>query len=328
MRKIRLIVTDASPLALYFALSFSHGNMQSRVKQEANLREYLCTSSWKRKDKNFSATGKRECSLCYFDLFLSAAYCPCSAARYSCLNHAKQLCSCTWTEKIFLFKYEISELNILVEALEGKLSAVYRWAREDLNLGLRHYISKENTCTNDKEQKEHRFQDAVTSYGNGSTAASSIKAEIKARLQQSQYLNKQKSRETSASSIKAEVKARMQQSQYLNQQKSKETTVSTPLPSVTRDDTSFLHGEVMSEPSSCSESLSSSSEEIADLDLNDGRKGCILSTSSSRSPPQREVELSKFLEDISSKHSNAKHFRQASEGLPMSHPASKKRKKK
>ncbi|XVF72019.1 hypothetical protein PTKIN_Ptkin12aG0087700 [Pterospermum kingtungense] len=279
--------------------------LKSRVKQEANRREYLCTSSWKRKDKNFNTTGKRECSICYFDLFLSAAHCPCSAARYSCLNHAKQLCSCMWTEKIFHFKYEIRELDILVEALEGKLSAVYRWAREDLNLGLRHYIPRENSCTNDKGQKESRLQDAGTSYGYGSTTASSIKAEIKARLQQSKYLN---------------------------EQKPKEKTVSTTplLPSVTQDETSLLLRDMMSETSSSSKSVSSSSEETAELDLNDGGKECILSTSSSRSPchPEREVKLSKLLEDIYSKHSNAKQFKRTSEGLPVSHPASKKRKKK
>ncbi|XWS31413.1 hypothetical protein CRYUN_Cryun23aG0073400 [Craigia yunnanensis] len=306
--------------------------LKSRVKQEGNRREYLCTTSQKRKDKNFNATGKRECSICYFDLYLSATYCPCSATRYSCLNHAKQLCSCTWTKKIFLYNYEISELNILVEALEGKFSAVYRWGKEDLNLGLRYYTPKENSCTKDKGQKEHRFQDAGTSYSNGWTTASSIKDEIKAHLQQSQYLN---------------------------EQKSKEKTVSTPsLPSVTQDDTSLLLREMMSEALSSSKSLSSSSEseETADLDLNDGGNGCILSTSSSRppshperevtlselrrplereitlselrKPPEREVMLSEFLKDISSEHGNAKHFKSTSERLPVSHPASKKRKKK
>ncbi|KAK8979841.1 hypothetical protein V6N11_066043 [Hibiscus sabdariffa] len=164
--------------------------LKSRVKQEAVRREYLCSSfQTKRKEKNLGSTGKKECSICYFDLFLSAACCPCSADRYSCLNHAKRLCSCTWTEKIFLYQYEISELNILVEAVEGKFSAVYTWAREDLNLGLRYYTPKENSFTEDKGQKEQKLQDAGTLYGNGWTAAASIKAEIKARIQRSRCLN-------------------------------------------------------------------------------------------------------------------------------------------
>ncbi|KAK6259948.1 hypothetical protein SCA6_014422 [Theobroma cacao] len=278
--------------------------LKSRVKQEGTRREYLCpTSQTKRMDKNFNATGKRECSICFFDLYLSAAQCPCSSDRYSCLNHAKQLCFCTWTEKIFLYHYDISELNILVEALEGKFSAVYRWAREDLNLALS--IPKGNLCTKDNGQKEHTCQDAGESYGNGWTTASSIKAEVKARVQQSKYLD---------------------------EQRSKEKTVSTPsLPIVTQDDTSFLLSEMMSEALSSSTSMSSSSEseETAYLGLNDGGKGCILPTSSLSPPsPKREVKLSELLKDISSNHGKAKHFKSTSKGQPMRHPTSKKRKKK
>lgn len=87
-------------------------------------------------ESSFDATSERECCVCYFDLHLSAAGCQCSADRYACLDHAKQLCSCALDSKFFLFRYEISELLILVEALEGKLSAVYRWAKLDLGLAL------------------------------------------------------------------------------------------------------------------------------------------------------------------------------------------------
>lgn len=96
-------------------------------------------------ESTFDATSERECSVCLFDLHLSAAGCHhCSPDKYACLNHAKQLCSCSWGAKFFLFRYEINELNILVEALEGKLSAVYRWARLDLGLALSSYVSREN----------------------------------------------------------------------------------------------------------------------------------------------------------------------------------------
>ncbi|XVE77932.1 hypothetical protein DITRI_Ditri13aG0103900 [Diplodiscus trichospermus] len=265
--------------------------LKSRVKQESNRREPLCTTSQtKMKDKSFNAGGKRECSICYVDLYLSAAKCACSADRYSCLNHAKRLCSCPWTEKIFLYHYEISELNVLVEALEGKLSALYRWAAGDLNLGLRHYLPKENSRTEDNGKKERVYKDAGTSW-------------------------------TTADSIKAEIKARLQQSQYLSKQKSKEKTVSTPsLPSVTQHDTSLLIRGMMPETLSSSESMSSSSEseETVDTGHNDGGKECILSISSSRPPshPKREVTLSELMTDISSKHGKA------------SRPASKKQKRK
>ena len=87
-------------------------------------------------ESNFDASNERECSSCLFDLHLSAVGCRCSPDKYVCLNHANQLCSCAWEEKFFLFRYDISELNILLEALEGKLSAIYRWARQDLGLAL------------------------------------------------------------------------------------------------------------------------------------------------------------------------------------------------
>lgn len=110
-------------------------------------REFLCNSTQALKmESGFDATNERECSICLFDLHLSAAGCHyCSPDKYACLNHAKQLCSCSWGAKFFLFRYDINELNILVEALEGKLSAIYRWARLDLGLALSSHVSKENS---------------------------------------------------------------------------------------------------------------------------------------------------------------------------------------
>ncbi|KAK9280763.1 hypothetical protein L1049_003651 [Liquidambar formosana] len=82
--------------------------LKSRIKLEDNRRKYLCVSEQSmRMYKGFDATSKRECSICFFDLHLSAAGCSCSPDRYSCLNHAKQLCSCPWSAKVFLFRYEM-----------------------------------------------------------------------------------------------------------------------------------------------------------------------------------------------------------------------------
>ncbi|XP_022719057.1 putative lysine-specific demethylase JMJ16 isoform X2 [Durio zibethinus] len=119
--------------------------LKTRVEMERLRREFLCSSSQAVKmESNFDATSERECSICFFDLHLSAAGCHCCPDRYACLNHAKQFCSCARGAKIFLFRYDINELNILVEALEGKLSAIYRWARLDLGLALSSYVSKDN----------------------------------------------------------------------------------------------------------------------------------------------------------------------------------------
>ncbi|KAK9042070.1 hypothetical protein V6N11_017151 [Hibiscus sabdariffa] len=119
--------------------------LKTRVEMERQSREFFCSSSQAVKmESNFDATSERECSICSFDLHLSAAGCNCSPDRYACLRHAKQFCSCARGATIFLFRYDINELNILVEAVEGKLSAVYRWARLDLGLALSSYVTKDN----------------------------------------------------------------------------------------------------------------------------------------------------------------------------------------
>lgn len=91
-------------------------------------------------DASFDSDNERECVICHYDLHLSAAKCQCSPDKFACLIHAKQLCSCLWTMRSFLFRYEISELNVLLDALSGKLSAVHRWGLIDLGLSLSSYV--------------------------------------------------------------------------------------------------------------------------------------------------------------------------------------------
>lgn len=188
-------------------------------------------------DKNFDDTSKRECNICLYDLHLSAAFCPCSPDIYSCLNHVKQLCSCAWTEKIFLFRYEISELNVLLEAVEGKLSAVYRWAKDDLKLYLHSYSSRDGFRLNsqaESKQTEHVPLGSAKFNGVGSDSFSSIKAKMKARLLQ-------------AKSSNGGVKA-------------KDETQSAVVSSATTENSSLLNKEIVIEVSSDSLSVSSSSE--------------------------------------------------------------------
>ncbi|TKY62349.1 putative lysine-specific demethylase JMJ16 [Spatholobus suberectus] len=117
--------------------------LNSRIQSESLKRKFLCTSLVsQRMDENFDATCKRECSICLRDLHLSAIGCSCSDDKFACLNHAKDLCSCTWSNKILFYRYEISDLNVLCQALDGKLSAVYKWAKEDLGLTLNSVATK------------------------------------------------------------------------------------------------------------------------------------------------------------------------------------------
>ncbi|GAV76000.1 JmjC domain-containing protein/JmjN domain-containing protein/zf-C5HC2 domain-containing protein [Cephalotus follicularis] len=172
--------------------------LKLRIKQEDSRRKYLTSSlQTRRMEKSFDATRKRECTICLSDLHLSAAGCPCSADSYSCLNHVKQHCACTWNDKSFLFRHEMGELNVLIEAVEGKLSAVNQWAKEVLKLALFTNIAKDvlhsDTHAGISKQTEDRSLDAVCS----------IKEEMKARLQQAAWRKKLKAKENTTVSTVA-----------------------------------------------------------------------------------------------------------------------------
>ncbi|CAN1292202.1 Putative lysine-specific demethylase JMJ16 [Linum perenne] len=176
--------------------------LNSRIKLEASRRKYLCNSSQSSKmDKDFDATSKKECEICYYDLHLSAASCSCSADRYSCLNHAKQLCSCPWSRRLFMYRYEIDELRVLLEAVGGKPTAIYKWARDDLKLLLHSLVSDNSSQTpkqadNPKcslgESKEEWKEKLYDLYGGRSSTTSDIKEELKARMLQRKSLNEKK----------------------------------------------------------------------------------------------------------------------------------------
>ncbi|KAL3749618.1 hypothetical protein ACJRO7_010709 [Eucalyptus globulus] len=159
--------------------------LKSRVKWESLRRKYLCNSSQSKKmDQNFDASSKRECGICHFDLHLSAVSCKCSRDRYSCLDHATQICSCAWTNKVFLFRYEVGELNLLIEALEGKLSAVYKWAKA---LGLAFKTSTEDLLVSSVLVSKSTSDAEPTDSGqkvstSASITSSVIKAELKEHL--------------------------------------------------------------------------------------------------------------------------------------------------
>ncbi|XP_051142342.1 putative lysine-specific demethylase JMJ16 [Andrographis paniculata] len=99
--------------------------LKVRVKIEGIRRDHLCNPSQSRALDEYDTAIKRECCFCKYDLYLSYVCCPCSPNRFSCLRHSKQLCSCPWSAKQFIFRYSIEELNLLVESLEGNLKAIH-----------------------------------------------------------------------------------------------------------------------------------------------------------------------------------------------------------
>ncbi|EEC78664.1 hypothetical protein OsI_18782 [Oryza sativa Indica Group] len=117
--------------------------LKARIETELVQRKTLGVPAQSRKmDAEFDSID-RECALCYYDLHLSASGCPCCPEKYACLVHAKQLCSCDWDKRFFLFRYDVNELNILADALGGKLSAIHRWGVSDLGLSLSSCVKRE-----------------------------------------------------------------------------------------------------------------------------------------------------------------------------------------
>ncbi|KAL8547979.1 hypothetical protein ACS0TY_007318 [Phlomoides rotata] len=106
--------------------------LKARVKDEGIRRKHLCSELMPRSSDEFDGPTKKECSICLYDLYLSAVSCSCSPNRYSCLRHSNQLCSCPWISKHVFFRYEIAELNLLVEALDGNLKAIHSWTKRKI----------------------------------------------------------------------------------------------------------------------------------------------------------------------------------------------------
>ncbi|KAL3652137.1 hypothetical protein CASFOL_001818 [Castilleja foliolosa] len=107
--------------------------LKTRVEMERVRRDFLCkTSQALKMESSFDIDNERECCICLFDLHLSAAGC-----------------------------HHCSPSKILVEALEGKLSAVYRWARLDLGLALSTYVPKDNVKKENSLQQAERKVDVI-----------------------------------------------------------------------------------------------------------------------------------------------------------------------
>ncbi|XP_057798109.1 putative lysine-specific demethylase JMJ16 isoform X2 [Salvia miltiorrhiza] len=128
--------------------------LKLRVKNEGTRRKYLCNTSMSRAMGECDVATKRECCICFYDLYLSAVACSCSPNRYSCLRHVKQLCSCGWRAKEFLLRYEIRELEFLVEALEGNLKALHRWAKSIQQLVSGHAQKNPNATSSNGTSRD------------------------------------------------------------------------------------------------------------------------------------------------------------------------------
>ncbi|CAB4289255.1 unnamed protein product [Prunus armeniaca] len=101
-----------------------------RMEEERLDRLPICLKPQKM-ERDFDLNNGRECFSCFYDLHLLEARCKCSPDRFSCLKHAKLFCSCDINHRYVLQHHTINELNMLVEALEGRSEAIKVWASED-----------------------------------------------------------------------------------------------------------------------------------------------------------------------------------------------------
>ncbi|KAF3549433.1 hypothetical protein DY000_02002137 [Brassica cretica] len=138
--------------------------VKSRVKKEKSRVQYLSGPlKPQRMEESFDDVSKRACCVCFVDLHLSAVQCSCSADRYSCLSHMRNLCACPYDKKSFLYRYTIDELNILAEALEQrKLSCMFKWGNIDGNYCASPAIRSSQAGGDKGKTTDEVMQDAET----------------------------------------------------------------------------------------------------------------------------------------------------------------------
>eukprot|EP00249_Psilotum_nudum_P024703 c29269_g2_i1 orf=563-4357(-) len=106
--------------------------LKKRVDMERTRRAGLVNMvQARRMDSAFDAAKEKECFICHYDLHLSAVGCECCPEQYACLVHAELLCACGHAKKFALYRYQMSELDSIVAALECQLVASDRQLSQD-----------------------------------------------------------------------------------------------------------------------------------------------------------------------------------------------------
>lgn len=88
----------------------------------------------KQMDSSFDVTDERECEVCKYDLHLSAIGCGCLPNNFVCLLHGHLLCSCPWSMKTLLYRYDLDQLGLLLAAVEGRPGAVCGWINQEIQI--------------------------------------------------------------------------------------------------------------------------------------------------------------------------------------------------
>ncbi|CAI0393649.1 unnamed protein product [Linum tenue] len=144
--------------------------VKARVEMEKLRIQGLADQLKQQKMKEPSdLNSERECFLCFYDLYLSAATCNCSTKQFACLKHAKHVCSCELEQRYALVRYTMDELSSLVDALEGDVEAMKLWASDNVGGSL--------VSANDPKERPSdspRIDEMVGSCGLNSPASSDV----------------------------------------------------------------------------------------------------------------------------------------------------------
>lgn len=139
--------------------------LQRRVEMEEE--RINCLPDWLKRQPlgpgRDDSESERECFKCFYDLHLSATTCHCSPNRFACLKHANFSCSCEEDDRFVLLRYDMKELNLLVEALEGGLEALKKWISRDLVSLKEEEAFSSELMQSDFQQRKN--QDTVMFYG-------------------------------------------------------------------------------------------------------------------------------------------------------------------
>ncbi|WCJ24422.1 Lysine-specific demethylase JMJ18 [Euphorbia peplus] len=154
--------------------------IKTRVQMEEERRQSVpSTIRLQKIAKESDVCSERECSFCFYDLYISAASCKCSSEKFVCLKHVRYLkhsSSCKTDDRYILICYTLDELNSLVEALEGKSDDIKVWASKKLGFILddANGIEECNLGQNSDSSQTSNWMQKETLLGSSRTEISGI----------------------------------------------------------------------------------------------------------------------------------------------------------
>ncbi|XP_031423782.1 lysine (K)-specific demethylase 5Ba isoform X2 [Clupea harengus] len=105
-------------------------DLHAMIQEEKGLRERVYKMGvWQSEQVDYDVLPdeERQCAQCRTTCFLSALTCPCSPALRVCLHHIHHLCSCSPTAYTLHYKYTLSELNPMLQAVTLRASSYDVW---------------------------------------------------------------------------------------------------------------------------------------------------------------------------------------------------------